>query len=172
MGARKLRLQVLHSYAGLIETKIFHEVNIKWKYRKFNAKFTNKVIPHPVKVNNVMSQMQIDLVSMQSQTVEYEGKTYRYILSLMDIFSRFHWLAPLQRKLSSQVASKLDRIFVEHVPAERLQSGNCGEFKKEVTTKHENLIRCELSSGKVSLKRAMMGNLESLVEKVKNYDIR
>ena len=27
--------------------------------------------------------------------------------------------------------------------------------------KHENLIRCELSSGEVSLKRVMMGNLES-----------
>ena len=29
------------------------------------------------------------------------------------------------------------------------------------STKHENLTRCELSSGEVSLKRAMMNNLES-----------
>ena len=76
--------------------------------------------------------MWIDLVWMKSQDVEYEGKTYWYILSLMDIFSRFHWLAPLQRKLSLQVDAKLDRIFVEYGSPERIQSDNGGEFKKEV----------------------------------------
>ena len=136
MSARKLRFGATHSYARLSERKILHEMNSKSNFCEFNAKFTNKVIPHPVKVKNVMSQVQIDLVSLKSQTVEWEGKmhkkwsfplrissvnltkfteeilngklhflcsgkTYWYILSLMDIFSRFHWLAPLQRKLSS-----------------------------------------------------------------------
>ena len=61
-----------------------------------------------------------------------KSKCRKYILSLMDIFSRFHWLAPIQRKLSLQVDAKLDRIFVEYGSPERIQSDNGGEFKKEV----------------------------------------
>ena len=79
-----------------------------------------------------MSQLQIDLVDMRSQEVNIDGRRFRYILSLMDIFSRFHWLIPLERKLSSHVAPALEKIFSEHGPPDRLQSDNGGEFKKEV----------------------------------------
>ena len=33
-------------------------------------------------------------------------------------------------------------------------------YSKYGSSKHENLVRCELSSGEASLKRAMMNNLE------------
>ena len=69
---------------------------------------------------------------MKNMQVEYKGKTYRYILSLMDLFSRFHWLAPLERKKSSLVKKELQRIYSVHGKPERLQSDNGGEFKKEV----------------------------------------
>ena len=85
-----------------------------------------------MKVKNVMSQMPIHLASMKSQAAEYKGKTYRYVLLSLIDFSRFNCLTPLQRKLSSQVASKLDRIFVEHGPPERLHGDKGEEFKKEV----------------------------------------
>ena len=75
VGARKLRLRASHSWAGLSERKILDEMISNSKYRKFNAKFTIKLIPCPKKVNNFVSQMQIDLVSMKSQAVECEGKT-------------------------------------------------------------------------------------------------
>ena len=93
-------------------------MNSKSKYRRFNAKFTKKVIQRPVKVNNIMSQMQMDLVSMKLK----EKRTDTYIVPLMDIFCRFHLLAPLQGKLSSQEASN---FCVERVSPERLQSGKC-----------------------------------------------
>ena len=79
-----------------------------------------------------MEQLQLDLVDMRSQVVEYNGKSYRYILSLIDIFSRFHWLVPLQRKFASHVAFHLNRTFTEHEPPDRLQTDNGGEFKKHV----------------------------------------
>ena len=50
-----------------------------------------------------MSQLQLEVVSMKSQVVSWKGKTYRYILSLMDIFSKFQWLVPLQRMYPSHV---------------------------------------------------------------------
>ena len=79
-----------------------------------------------------MEQLQLDLVDMRSQVVEYNGKSYRYILSLIDIFSRFHWLVPLQRKFASHVAFHLNRTFTEHEPPDRLQTDNGVEFKKHV----------------------------------------
>ena len=74
----------------------------------------------------------MDLIDMKNMQVEYKGKTYRYILSLMDLFSRFHWLAPLERKKSSLVKKELQRIYSVHGKPERLQSDNGREFKKEV----------------------------------------
>ena len=79
-----------------------------------------------------MEQLQLDLVDMRSQVVEYNGKSYRYILSLIDIFSSFHWLVPLQRKFASHVAFHLNRTFTEHEPPDRLQTDNGVEFKKHV----------------------------------------
>ena len=46
------------------------------KYRKFNTKSLNKAAPRPVRVQNVYSQLQIDLVDMRNQLVEYENKVY------------------------------------------------------------------------------------------------
>lgn len=79
-----------------------------------------------------MEQVQVDLVDLSNQRVEYRGKVFRYVLSMMDVFSRFHWLYPLQRKFSREVASQLFKIFSEHGPPDRLQSDNGGEFKKDV----------------------------------------
>lgn len=114
------------------ERRILQTVKEDPKLRRFNAKFTNKAIPRPVRATEVMGQLQIDLVDMKSQRVAVDDKTYRYILSLMDVFSRFHWLAPLQRKFPSHVAPHLERIFSEHGTPSILQSDNGGEFKKEV----------------------------------------
>ena len=64
--------------------------------------------------------------------VEYKRKTYRHILSIMDLFSRFHWLAPLEGKKSSFARKELKRIYTLHEIPERIQSDNGGEFKKDV----------------------------------------
>lgn len=100
--------------------------------RRFNVKFTNKAKPCPVIVKNIHDQHQIDLVDMNSMKVNYNGKTYRYIFSLMDVFSRFHWLAPLERKTSRLVKKELNRIYTVHGVPKRLQSDNGGEFKGDV----------------------------------------
>ena len=69
---------------------------------------------------------------MRSMKVDFKGKSYRYILSLLDVFSRFHWLVPLERKLSSHVVREIKKIYSVHGQPIRLQSDNGGEFKKHV----------------------------------------
>ena len=57
---------------------------------------------------------QIDLVDVDKLCTKYTGKVFRYVLSVMNVFSRYHWLVPLQRKRSSHVARELIRIYREH----------------------------------------------------------
>ena len=104
-GVKKLRVRAAESYAGLSKNKIL-QVRIE--------------------------QVQIDLINLSSQRVECEGKVYRYVLLVMDVFSRFHWLSPLQRKFPHYVAEQLFKIFPEHGSPDRVQRDNGGEFKKDV----------------------------------------
>ena len=131
-GVKKLCIRAAESHAGLSKKKISEITNKHVKYRKFNVKFWNKVIPRPVRVPSVMEQVQIDLINLSSQSVEYEGKVYRYVLSVMNVFSRFHWLSPLQRTSPHHVAEQLFKMFSEHGPPDRVQNDNGGELKKDV----------------------------------------
>ena len=63
--------------------------------------------------------------------VEYNGKLFRYILSLMAVLSRFHWLVPLETKRCKCVKEELARIYVFHGIPDFFQSGNGGKFKKD-----------------------------------------
>ena len=81
----------------------------------------------------MMKEVQIDFINLSRQRVEYyKGKVYRYVLLVMDVFSRFHWLSQLQRKFPDHVAQQLFKTFSEHGPPDRVQSDNGGEFKKDV----------------------------------------
>jgi len=79
------------TFAGLSQKTVLKAIMEDKDLRKFNVKFTNKAIPRPVRVKRVHEQHQIDLVNMKGTSVNYKGKTYKYILSLLDVFSRFHW---------------------------------------------------------------------------------
>lgn len=145
-GYKKLHKRATDGYAGLSKRQVLKCATTNENIRKFSVKFTNKAKPCPVMVKRIHEQHQVDLVDMKSMQVEHKGKIYRYILSLMDLFSRFHWLAPLERKKSSSVKKELQRIYTVHGMPERLQSDNGGEFKKDVEKfcekKKIKMIRC------------------------------
>ena len=47
---------------------------------------------------------------MQNDIIKHNDQTYRYILSILDVFSRFLILRPLKRKESGQIADELENI--------------------------------------------------------------
>ena len=131
-GYKKLHKRTADGYTGLCKRQVLKCASTNEKIRKFSVKFTNKAKPHPVIVKSIHEQHQVDLIDMKGMQVEYKGKTYRYILSLMDLFSAFHWLAPLERKKSSFIKKELKRTYTLHGIPERIQSDNGGEFKRDV----------------------------------------
>lgn len=113
--------------------------NNELKYRLHNVKFTNKATPRPVKAKYVHSQHQVDLIDLSKEPVKYNGKECKYVLSVVDIFSRFLWLRPLERKSSHHVSRALKPIYNEHGPPDRLQSDRGTEFEGRVRALCEKL---------------------------------
>ena len=58
-----------------------------------------------------MERVQIDLVDMKSLVVTKGGKSYRYVLSIMDVFSRYVVLRALSDKTATAVADQLKDVF-------------------------------------------------------------
>ena len=99
------------------------------KPQKLRPLFENKVPLRPIKACRVQERHQVDLVSMASLPATIDGDTYKYIMFVIDIFSTFVFLRPLQTKESNEVAKNLLDIYNEHGPPEILQSDQGTEFK-------------------------------------------
>jgi hypothetical protein len=77
------------------------------------VKFNNKAPLKHITSNSVHDILQIDLVDMSRDSVIFNNVKVKYILSIMDIFSRFVWLRPLRSKSAEEVAQHLLNVFLE-----------------------------------------------------------
>lgn len=132
-GARKIYCSISEKFAGVSERVIQEYINNQPKAQRLNPEFKNKADLVPVKSSGVLNQVQIDLVDMSKYPVPIEGTLnnmhYRYILVVLDTFSRFLFLRALRSKSSSEVASVLLQIFSDIGPPLRIQSDQGTEFK-------------------------------------------
>ena len=113
---------------------------------------------------------QIDLMDLgRKGAIKFNGVSYRYVLSVMDVFSRFVWLRPLSVKSSKNIADELRILYLEHGPPRVIQCDQGGEFKgavKELCRQLEIKIICSppyhpQSQGKVERShRALRSKME------------
>ena len=131
-GVRKIYHKLKNSYSGVAERDV-HEVLAKSTvHQRLNVRFENKARLRPVRARTVQIRHQVDLVDMQRLRTIYKGKTYKYVPSILDVFSRYHWLVPLQTKKSSHVARELVRIYREHGAPRVIQHDQGREFEGAV----------------------------------------
>ena len=115
-GATKLASCLSHNFVGTIPDKIQNILNTDKGHFRRNAKFMNKATLKPIRARDVHVRQQIDLMDMGSKgSVKLNGQLYRYVLTVIDIFSRFVWLRPLKSKSSKEVAKELESIYVEAI---------------------------------------------------------
>lgn len=108
-------------------------LNSDKKHFRRNAKFLNKAMIKPIRARDVQVRQQIDLMDMgKNGVVRINGKSYRYVLSVMDVFSRFVWPRALATKCSKVITKELETIYMEHGPPHVIQSDQEGEFKGAV----------------------------------------
>ena len=121
-------------YGYFLEPHNVHKVLLKSTiHQKLNARFQNRPRLCPIPTQDVQVRHQIDLVNMNKLCTKYKGKVFRYVLSVMDVFSRYHWLVPLQRNRSSHVACELIRIYREHGAPLVIQHDQGREFDGAVS---------------------------------------
>jgi len=111
-GSRKIYHRLKDSYSG-ISGRTIHKVLSKSTLYQ-NARFENRTRPHPIRARDVQIRHQVDLVDKKKLHTKYKDKVLRYWLSVMDLFSRYHCLVPIEWKLSSRIAHERLCIYREH----------------------------------------------------------
>ncbi|GFX28685.1 putative uncharacterized transposon-derived protein F54H12.3 [Trichonephila clavipes] len=134
--------EVPNSFGGV---EALHR-SVKGKYSKKDVKHwlsqkdaytLHKPVRHKFQRNRVFvsdidRQFQADLVDMQS-LAEF-NKGYKYLLTCIDLFSKFAWAVPLKDKFGKSVKSGLEIIFKERKP-KVLQTDAGKEFLNKNSSK-------------------------------------
>ena len=81
-----------------------------------------------VLVNGIDDQWQADLVDMRN----FKDAGYQYILTVIDIFSKYAWGVAIKRKTGEEVSSAFRKIFKERIP-QKLQTDKGLEFINKPT---------------------------------------
>ena len=110
---KKIKYSELKQWLQEQETYTLHKKIVKkFKYRK-------------TIVSGIDSQWQSDIVEMQKYVSYNDG--YRYILTVIDILSRYGWAIPLYSKRGDEMAQTFKKIFKDRKP-EKIQFDQGKEF--------------------------------------------
>ena len=89
-GAAKLACSLKDTFVGISRHRIQNILNTDKSHYRRNAKFMNKETLKPIRAKDVHIRHQIDLMDMGCKgSVKMNGQLYRYVLTILDIFSRF-----------------------------------------------------------------------------------
>lgn len=131
-GVRKLYHHLKDVCIGVGERDVRSVLQKSRIHQKLNARFQNKAPLKPIRARTVQIRHQIDLISMENSPCRWKGKTFKYILSVIDVFSRYHRLIPLERKRCEPIADALCGLYKEHGPPRVIQHDHGTEFKGPV----------------------------------------
>ena len=93
--------------------QIHKPVKLKYPTRKYSLR-------------GVDVQFQADLVDMSKYANVNKG--YKWLLTCMDLFSRYAWAIPIKSKSAVEVLAGLKKIFAERRPSELFQTDESKEF--------------------------------------------
>ena len=83
-----------------------------------------------VNVNAIEEIWAADLIAMQAFSKDNNG--IKYLLTVIDISSKFVWIAPLNRKTEQEVANAFSKIFKERRPSKRWVDNGRELYNKDV----------------------------------------
>src|SRR6266853_6926334 len=111
----------------------------------------------PYKTAGIDQQWQADLVEM----IPYEkvNNGYRYLLTVIDLFSRYAWAAPIKDKSGKEVTRAFQEIFALGRKCERLQTDEGREFDNRHVQHLLNLENIRFFTVKSQFKAAVVERL-------------
>ena len=105
-------------------------------------------------VHDIDEQWQVDLAEVGLIADKNQG--YRYILTVIDVFSRYAWARPLKSKRGEDVAAAFKSIFDEGRIPRRVQSDQGKEFENRHVRQLFREHNIELFSVKSAYKAAIV----------------
>ena len=121
--------------------------------------FKNRPPLKPVSASGVMTRNQTDIVDLRKVSIRKGDVTYRYVLSVMDVFSSFVFLEALPDKSGSTVARVLENFYSVVGPPRILQTDPRKGFHGSCRSKCNEKI--QLSNGsQFSLSSSISGQGE------------
>ena len=105
-------------------------------------------------VHDIDEQWQADLADVS--LIAKQNKGYRFILTVIDIFSRYAWARPLKTKSGKEVAAAFKDIFREGRIPKRIQTDQGKEFENREIARLFNEHQIELFSVKSAYKAAIV----------------
>lgn len=105
-------------------------------------------------VHDIDEQWQADLADVALIARENDG--YRFILTVIDIFSRYAWARPLKSKRGEEVAAAFQDIFREGRIPKRIQTDQGKEFENRHVLSLFHQYNIELFSVKSAYKAALV----------------
>ena len=129
--AGKLACSLRDNFLRVSRAKIQTILNMDKSHYRRNAKCLNRAKLKPIRAIDVYVRHPIDLMDVSKKwSVKTNGHFYRYVLTVIDTFSRFLWLRPLESKSSQVITSESESIYMEHGSPDTIQCDRGGEFKK------------------------------------------
>ena len=122
---RKLGLGV--TWTNLLADELHKPIRKNFPRRRVFAK----------KANDIWAADLVDMMSFSRQ-----NKGYKYLLTVIDIFSKYGWIIPLKTKTGIEVTAAFKKLFKEKIP-ERIWVDNGKEFYNQHMKKllgEENVI--------------------------------
>ena len=130
---KKIVCSFKDKFLGISKSRLQNSLNTDKLHYQKNARFLNKATLKPIQTRDVQVRHQVDLVDHGKRgRVKYHGIVYQYVLSVMDVFSRFIWLRPHRSKHSKEIASELKSTYMDFGTPLLLQSDQGSEFKGDV----------------------------------------
>lgn len=107
----------------------------------------------PYKTGAIDQQWQADLIEM----IPYANvnKGYRYILTIIDLFSRYGWAVPLKDKTGKEVMNAFQVVFAQGRKPQRLQTDDGLEFDNRQVQHLLNLENIKFFTVKSQFKAAV-----------------
>ena len=81
-------------------------------------------------MNSIDDIWAVDLIDMQVFSKDNNG--IKYLLTVIDIFSKFVWIVPLRRKTGQEVANAFSRILKERRPSKKWVGRGREFYNKDV----------------------------------------
>ena len=106
------------------------------------------------KTASIDQQWQGDLVEMIPYAGVNDGN--RYILTLIDLFSRYAWAEPLKSKTGEEVAAAFRRVFAQERQPQRLQTDDGREFDNRIVQHLLNIENIRFFTVKSQFKAALV----------------